>query len=202
MAMNMQLGDTQEILDECRDQGCTKEQTAYILATAYWETGRSMKPVKETVMPHHNDKNPSDAEVIRRLDSWARKIGRTSNIYWREGWFGRGYVQLTHKRNYERATRETGFNLVRNPDLALHPEVAAAVLVQGMMQGWFTGRALPEYVNAQSVDYANARRVVNAMDRARDIAAIAEQYERAITDVSPQRKGLLEWLSSIFARLR
>ena len=195
--MNMELGDTRLIIEECRSYGCTKRQTAYILATAYWETARIMKPIKETVMPHHRDKNPSDAEVIRRLDAWAKRIGRTSNIYWREGWFGRGYVQLTHKANYERAARELSVDLVGNPSLAMRLDIAAKVLVRGMMQGWFTGRKLSDYD-----DYLNSRRVVNAMDKAADIAAIAERYEAVLPESAPKQKGWIEWLVNIIARLR
>ena len=180
--MNLKLGYTQLIIKECEAQKVTRAQAAYILATAYWETARSMTPIKETVMPHHKDKNPSDATVIARLDAWAKRIGRTSNIYWREGWFGRGFVQLTHKVNYERATRELGVDLVSDPAKAMEPSISAKVLVRGMMQGWFTGAPLARFINSTEVDYVNARRVVNGTDRAQDIADIAAQYYEVLTN--------------------
>jgi hypothetical protein len=180
--MDLNIGDTQIILKECRAQNVTRAQAAYILATAYLETARSMKPIKETVMPHHRDRNPSDAEVVRRLDhAWnAGQLPQVSVPYWRDGWFGRGFVQLTHKRNYERASRELGIDLVSNPARAMDPAISAKVLVRGMMGGWFTGAALPRFINATEADYVNARRSVNGLDRARDIAAYARQYYDAL----------------------
>jgi hypothetical protein len=176
--MDLTLGDTQLIIKECKAQKVTRAQAAYILATAYWETARSMKPIKETVMPHHKDKNPSDATVISRLDHafHAGRLGQVRTPYWREGWFGRGFVQLTHKRNYERATKELGIDFVSDPAKAMQPVKAAKILVMGMMQGWFTGASLPRFINETEIDYVNARRVVNGLDRANDIAAYAKQY--------------------------
>ena len=176
--MNLELGDTQVILKECKAQNVTRAQAAYILATTYLETARTMMPIKETVMPSHRDKDPSDATVIARLDhAWnAGLLGQVSVPYWRDGWFGRGFVQITHKRNYERASRELGVDLVADPTRAMEPRISAKILVRGMMGGWFTGAALPRYVNSTEVDYVNARRVVNGLDRAQEIADYAKQY--------------------------
>lgn len=150
---------------------------AYLLATAYHETARSMLPIKETVMSHHENKNPTDAEVIRRLDrAWAAgKLGQVKTPYWRDGWFGRGYVQLTWRNNYERAGRELGIDLTGKPELAMVPAHAAAILARGCAEGWFTGRKLADYTS-----YREMRRVVNGLDRAEDIAAIARSFERAL----------------------
>lgn len=182
--MDLTLGYTQVVIKECEARNVTRAQAAYILATAYWETARSMQPIKETVMPHHRDRNPSDAEVIRRLDhAWsAGRLGQVRKPYWRDGWFGRGFVQLTHKRNYERASRELRIDMVSNPSKAMEPKISAKVLVQGMMQGWFTGAALPRFINETKIDYVNARRVVNGTDRAQEIAAYARQYFYALED--------------------
>jgi len=199
MGVNLDLGDTRLIIAECDNHDLTRHQTAYVLATAFWETGRSMKPIKETVMAHHKDKNPSDSEVIARLDRWSAKIGRTTNIYWRDGWLGRGYVQLTHRRNYEFAGQKLGLDLVNAPEMVMKPDIAARILVQGMMDGWFTGRGLPQYVGNGVKDYINARRVVNGTDKAGEIAAIADQYEAVLKDAPVvERKGFWEWFLSLF----
>lgn len=203
--MDLSIGYTQTIVKECRKQGLTQQQTAYVIATAYWETARSMKPIKETVMPHHKDRNPSDATVIARLDRAfaAGLLGQVRNPYWRDGWFGRGFVQLTHKANYERAGRELGVALVANPDLAMRPDISAKILVRGMMQGWFTGLRLDQYVNSTMTDYVNARRVVNGLDRTEEIAGYARQYERVLPEtVTQERMRFIEWLRDIFARFR
>jgi hypothetical protein len=149
---------------------------AYLLATAFHETGQAMQPIKETVMPHHKDKNPSDATVIKRLDTAfaAGKLRSVKTPYWRDGWFGRGYVQITHRDGYDRAGKALGLDLIADPDLALVPEYAAKILVRGCTEGWFTGKKLGDYAS-----YKEMRRVVNGTDRADDIARYARAFEGA-----------------------
>lgn len=155
------------------------EQMAYALATAYHETAGQMQPVKETVMAWHKNKNPSDAEVIRRLDKAFAdgRLGQVKAPYWRDGWFGRGYVQITHRRNYDRIGKAIGVDLVSDPNRALHPNIAARLLIDGMAWGLFTGKKLSDYLPA---DYINARRVVNGTDRAMEIAERAIRYEAVL----------------------
>lgn len=157
--MDMTLGDTRLIVDECREEGATLEQTAYILATARWETNHTMKPVEEAY--------------------WLSKKWRKNNLHYYP-WHGRGYVQLTWERNYQRASEELDVDLTTDPDLAMIPEIAAAVLVTGCMEGWFTGKKLPDYINDEKVEYQAARRVVNGTDKASEISALAVDYEEAL----------------------
>jgi hypothetical protein len=103
-----------------------------------------------------------------------------SRPYWRDGFFGRGYVQLTHEANYARAGRELGLDLVRNASKALEPEVAAEILVRGMRDGWFTGQKLADYVTLQASNYRGARRIVNGTDKATVIAELAREFEAAL----------------------
>lgn len=42
---------------------------------------------------------------------------------------GRGYIQITGKYNYAKASKELGIDLVKNPKLAEKPEVAAKIAV-------------------------------------------------------------------------
>ena len=164
--------------------GRPRSHVAYLLATAWRETARSMRPIKETVMPHHKDKNPTDATVVARLDK-AWKTGRLRDVkipYWRfddtgRAWFGRGYVQLTHKKNYQKAAAMVGADLLGNPSLALEPRIAARVLVEGCDVGLFTGTRLADYLPG---DYVNARKIVNGLDHAFEIAADAEGWEAAL----------------------
>lgn len=145
---------------------------AYGLATAYHETGGMMWPIKETVLASHKDRNPSDATVIARLEK-AWKAGQLSWVktpYWRDGWFGRGDVQITHEDNYAKLGKAVGVDLVANRDRALEPAVAAAILCVGMERGLFTGKSLPDYFDADTDDPLNARRIVNGTDRAELIA--------------------------------
>ena len=72
-----QVDGMEGILNAFDTHGDGKADTlAYAMATAYHETGRRMVPVRETFAT-------SDDQAIRRLDKWAKKKGRTSNVYWR-----------------------------------------------------------------------------------------------------------------------
>jgi len=102
--------------------------------------------------------------------------------YWRfdhggRSWAGRGYVQLTHRENYERASVNLGVDLLADPNLAMQPSIAAQILVRGCTEGWFTGRKLSDYLPG---DYLGARRVVNGTDRAAQIARYARNFEAAL----------------------
>ena len=180
--MDLTIGDTQRIIAEGRAQGLLRNQLAYVLATAFWETARSMEPIKETVMPHHQDKHPSDAEVIRRLDRAFAKgvLSWVKRPYWRTGFFGRGFVQLTHEANYKSAGEKLGVDLVGNPGDAMRPEISAKIIVRGMKEGWFTGKKLADYITLSKSDFRNARRIVNGMDKAREIAELANRYDDAL----------------------
>jgi predicted chitinase len=162
-----QVRGCEAILDACRRHEVTDDRhVANILAQVYHETGGYMMPIKETVMPHHKDKSPSDAEVIRRLDN-AFSRGQLPWVkapYWRDGWFGRGMIQITHRDNYERLGARLGINLVGNRALALDPRVSADIAVVGMAEGLFTGRRLSQYFGAAADNALGARRIVNGQD--------------------------------------
>lgn len=123
---------------------------AYILATAYHES--KLLLVKEK-------RGTPGTDLYNRQEN-----------YWNTGFFGRGFVQLTHERNYKKLGEFLGVDLVKNPDLALDRVVSADVLVAGMTNGLFTGVALSRFIYGTFVDYYNARKVVNGIDRADLIA--------------------------------
>lgn len=170
-----QVDGLEAILAAC--SGLPVAHTAYVLATAYHETAHTMQPVRETLAK-------TDDDAIARLDRAfaAGKLKSVKKPYWRKDadgktWLGRGYVQLTHKANYARAGRELALDLVGNPSLAMQPTVAALILVRGSAEGWFTGKKLSDYLPG---DYVQARRIINGMDRAQDIAGYARAFEAAL----------------------
>lgn len=153
---------------------------AYMLATTFHETAATMQPVRETLAA-------TDVVAAARLENaWARgRLGAVKTPYWRadaEGkyWLGRGLVQLTHKANYERMSRETGIDLVADPGRAMEMEVAVQILFAGMEKGLFTARRLADYFAAGRADWTNARRIINGLDRAADIAAHGRIFHRAL----------------------
>mgnify|MGYP001440910347 CR=1 FL=1 len=153
---------------------------AYCLATAFHETAGTMRAVRETLAR-------SDAEAVARLDR-AFAAGRLPQVrrpYWRPDadgrtWYGRGLVQITHKANYERLSEATGVDLVSDPDRALELDVAAAVLVAGMVRGLFSGRRLSEFFDGTTEDWTGARRIVNGTDRAELVAGYGKAFWRAM----------------------
>lgn len=83
--------------------------------------------------------------------NWGREnLGNTEQG---DGWrfHGRGYVQLTGRDNYERAARETGMDVVNNPDLASNRENAASIAVQ-YWQGRVVARGHQDDVRAATHD--------------------------------------------------
>jgi len=153
---------------------------AYLLATTHHETGRTMQPVRETFAK-------TDDEAIRRLEaSFAKgQLKWVKTPYWRKdadgkSWLGRGYVQLTHKVNYEKASMLTGVDLVANPNAAMRPAVAAKILVEGSQMGMFTGKKLSDYLPG---DYVNARRIINGVESAQTVAKLAQGYEAALRHI-------------------
>jgi hypothetical protein len=152
-------GHGPKIIRECHARGLLRNQCAYVLATAQWETAHTMEPVKEAY--------------------WLSEAWRKANLRYYP-WYGRGFVQLTWEDNYERAQRELdlGTLLTDDPDAALDPDIAKQVIVVGMVEGWFTGKKLSDYITLQKSDFTNARRIVNGVDKASDIAELAEAYDQ------------------------
>lgn len=165
-----QVAGMNAILDAAAEVGMTDaNHVANVMAQVRRETGGHMSPIKETVMPSHKDKNPSDATVIDRLDRAyaAGKLPWVKTPYWRDGWFGRGPVQVTHRRNYQRVGAAIGVDLVGDPSLALRPEIGAMIAVIGMRDGLFTGKKLADYTfpnDLEAKPKLNPRRIVNGVD--------------------------------------
>lgn len=164
---------------------------AYCLATSYHETGHLMTPVRERGSGDGPDLDPWD-DYLQKYDTGrlAKNLGNTPEA---DGdgvkWAGRGDVQLTGARNYTRADAELARlglikagELLANPDLALRPDLSAAIMVSGMLQGWFTGKKLNDYVPmpAERRHFANARRIINGTDRADLIAGYAVAFDAAL----------------------
>jgi len=136
-------------------------QVAYILATVLHETARTMQPIAEYGCGAGYPYGVPDPETG-------------------ESYFGRGYVQLTWKQNYAYQQAKLGHPLVERPDCALEPACAAAILYEGMCDGDFTGVCVGDYVNTTKCDYTNARRVVNGVDCAEQIAGYAVVFQEAL----------------------
>jgi len=156
--------------------------TAYALGTAYHETAAEMQPIKERGGAAYH-KRMYDIQGAR--PKMARDHGNTTPG---DGvrYPGRGYVQLTWKVNYERATaklRALGVHadLVTEPDRAMEPEIAALVMVHGMAEGWFTGRKLSDTLPASGAaslgQFKKSRSIINGTDKDDEIAEFAFEFQ-------------------------
>jgi hypothetical protein len=139
---------------------------AYGLATSWRETAKQMQPVEEAY--YLGDK----AEAYRK----------TLRYY---PWYGR-VVQCTWERNYRAADVALGLGgaLAADPALALKPDVSCRIMVWGMETGAFTGKKLADYLPASGLadvhQFANARRIINGLDAAGEIADNAMKFQAAL----------------------
>ena len=146
-----------DIMFTCYEYGIiNKDAIKYILATVEHETNGTYKPVKEAYW---------------LSEKWREKHLRYYPYY------GRGFVQITWKENYEKFGKLLDVDLVNNPDLALNYDIAIKILVIGMKDGLFTGKKLRDYFNEEKSDFVVARRIINGMDRAHHIADIARNMK-------------------------
>jgi len=141
---------------------------AYILATAWHETAKTMQPIEEFGKG--------------RGKRYGNKIKHSgvSYIFPNKIYYGRGHVQLTWYENYELMGKLIGVNLLKNPELALVMENSIKIMFEGMLRGAssfgdFTGRSLEQYFNEKTNDPIGARRIINGTDKAQ---LIKEHYDK------------------------
>jgi hypothetical protein len=159
------------LVDKCLEQDVFMvEQIAYVLATAYHESNR-----------------------FKAKEEYRKGMGKRygiENWIWsnkKESYHGRGWVQLTWLGNYGKmsahlsSTLNKPVDLINDPDLIIKDDrINAYITVVGMKRGMFTGKKLENYIDEDSTDYVNARRIVNGMDKASLIAGYAKHFEEAL----------------------
>lgn len=133
------------------------KQWAYIFATVFHETQATFEPVKE---------------AFKLSEEWRRTHLRYFPYY------GRGYVQITWKANYEKFSKRMNIDFVHNPDLAMIPKYSFKILLDGFEFGLFTGTKLSKFVNENKTDYVGARACINGEDRAELIEGYAKLFEK------------------------
>lgn len=158
-----QVDGMNAILDEWDQRKLTDLRwLAYMLGTVKWETAHTMQPIAE----------------YGRGRGYAYGVPDpvTGQTY-----YGRGFVQLTWKRNYDVMGKLLKVDLVNRPDKAMELPIATQVLFEGMLRadsgvGDFTGRALEDCFNASNANWLGARGIINGTDHAGEIAELGQGF--------------------------
>ncbi|MGK7902015.1 MAG: hypothetical protein AB4352_11480 [Hormoscilla sp.] len=154
---------------------------AYMLATTYHETAFTMQPIAEYgTVAYFTDLYENRADLGNDREGDGAKFR------------GRGYVQITGRRNYTKMTPIVREFYPDSPDFTEHPEAvmddryAAVIMFYGMFLGIFTGKALKNYIGdpekGQIVDYYHARKIINGLDQAEKIEGYAKKFGQALHD--------------------
>ncbi|HWU62299.1 MAG TPA: hypothetical protein VN112_09790 [Ensifer sp.] len=162
---------------------------AYILATAWHETGARMLPVTEnlnysargllTTFP--NRFSADEAKLYARQPEkianrvYANRMGNGDEAGG-DGWRfrGRGLVQITGRRNYR------SFGIEGAPQKALDPVIATRILINGMVSGAFSGAKLSDYFRPGREDWVKARAIINGRDKAELVAGYGRVFCEAL----------------------
>lgn len=165
---NSQIAGIEKKLEVFREYNLSVQEAAYLFATSFHETGQKMQPVEEI-------RKGAGKSYGRRVTMKGAPYAAHLPIY-----YGRGDVQLTWYDNYDLMGKRLGLNLLEHPELALQTDISAKILVIGVTEGFF-GRKLGNYIdNKGLVDYYNARRCVNILDKASTISGYALEFELAL----------------------
>jgi putative chitinase len=152
---------------------------AYVLATAFHETDKKIQPIHEYGSNSYFEKRYGPPPVGEK-PLLAKDLGNTQQG---DGarFHGRGYVQLTGRRNYADWGKRLEIDLTGKPDLAATVPVATKILLEGSILGTFTTKKLKDYFNPTKEDWVNARRIINGTDKASIIADHAKRFYAAIS---------------------
>lgn len=146
---------------------------AYMLATSYHETAKTMQPIEE----YGKGRGKPYGQKLRH--------DRKPYAFPDKLYYGRGDVQLTWYENYEAMGKLLGIPLLEQPELALKPDISAQIMIEGMTRGKsnrgdFTGVSLENYFSATKDDPVHARRIINGLDKANLIAGYHNKFLTAI----------------------
>jgi hypothetical protein len=140
---------------------------AYMLATAKHECANTWMPIEE----YGKGQGKPYGQPVVVTDQYGTQYTNT--------YYGRGFVQLTWKLNYDRMGQALGLTngLVLHPEHALEPATAYRIMSYGMRNGSFTGKGFSSYIQGDTCDYLNARRIINGLDQAQTIQDYAQALE-------------------------
>lgn len=170
---------------------------AYILGTLRRETNDTFAPVEEGYwIPASKRAAALKKYYVQNNPGAVKTIFPASGLTY----YGRGYVQLTHDWNYKKfqpliQQRFPAIDIFAEPIKACDPEVAWIVLEEGMTRDDltiqdenFTGFTLEQFFNDQKQDWVKARKIINGMDHANEIAQYAIAYYNVLEYENNEQK--------------
>jgi hypothetical protein len=174
-----QVRGSEAILDywEAKHSQKDDRMLAYLMATAYHETDKKMQPISEYGGTAYFNRRYGPEGTNPAL---AKALGNTQ-VGDGARYRGRGYVQLTGRRNYRDWGNRLSIDLEGNPDLAMDAAHSVKILVEGSLLGTFTGKKLSTYIAGGQANFVGARRVINGQDKAQLIAGHARNFYAAIS---------------------
>jgi hypothetical protein len=179
-----QVEGMEAILKEWEAQQLTDLRwLAYILATAYHETAKTMEPVAE----YGKGKGHDYGKKLKMGGGPGKRIAYETpdKIY-----YGRGHTQNTWYENYQRLTKAAtthgkNWDFLNDPDLLLQMEPSIWATFFAMQVGLYTGKKLSDYFNELTIGatdqlWINARKIINGLDCAEMIAGYAKVFFAAV----------------------
>jgi putative chitinase len=193
-AMNQgQVEGMEAILNEWEAQQLTDLRwLAYILATAYHETARTMQPIEE----YGKGKKYDYGKKLKMGKGPGKRVPYTTpdKIY-----CGRGHTQNTWYEIYERLTKHAKlqgreWDFLNQPELLLQMEPSVWATFFAMRTGLYTGKKLKDYFNELPEDWVitikgkptiknawvEARKIINGLDKAELIAGYGKKFMAAL----------------------
>ena len=121
--------------------GLSAAQVAYVFASAQHETNQGRSIVE-----------------YASGNAYEGNIASLGNTQPGDGpkFKGRGFVQITGRKNYQLYTNLLGIDFVGHHDLAADPANSVTITVDGMVNGRFTGVGLSNHINDKKTDFTNA----------------------------------------------
>lgn len=188
------------ILTETQRSDLSLQQTAYVLATAKHETGSFQFLTElgsDAYLSQYNGRSdlcnviPNDGPRFRgrgyvqltgrcNYTKYTAKELRVLDPAYQDGSEAQqaNLRPIINRYDDYSSVLSTKANLLANPTYIVDDlRGAGGILVGGMDRGLFTGKKLPDYINSSSTNYTEARRTVNGMDKASQIAGYARTFE-------------------------
>ena len=147
------------LLSKFDNENFSAEQVAYMLATVKHETAHTFQPIEER----------GGYNYFKYLIG---KLG-IRNLIEANKYKGRGYVMTTGRTNYEKFSLIFNIDFITNPELIAEKENSYKIMIYGFINGSFTGKKLSDYIEGDKLDFYNARRIINGMDKAKLISDYA-----------------------------